>query len=46
MGKTMRQIAFLEEVVGAGIDDPYADPEATMAAYERSTRAVGLIAMR
>lgn len=46
LAKTTRQIAFLEEVVGAGIDDPYADPSATMAAYERSAHAVRLVAMR
>jgi hypothetical protein len=46
LAKTTRQIAFLEEVVGAGIDDPFADPSATMAAYERSAHAVRLVAMR
>lgn len=46
VAKTTRQLAFLEEVVAAGIDDPYADPAATMAAYERSSHEVRLVAMR
>ncbi|MCC6555806.1 MAG: hypothetical protein IT372_22825 [Polyangiaceae bacterium] len=44
--KTARQVAFLEQVVAAGIDDPRSDPTATRAAYERSTREVRLVAMR
>ena len=44
--RTARQLAFLEEVVAAGVDDPQADPRATRAAYERSTREVRLVAMR
>ena len=44
--KTTRQVAFLEEVVAAGIDDPLANPAATRAAYERSTREVQMVAMR
>jgi hypothetical protein len=46
VAKTSRQLAFLEEVVAAGIEDPQADPAATMAAYERSAREVRLVAMR
>lgn len=46
VAKSSHQLAFLEEVVAAGIDDPYSDPDATRAAYERSTRAVHLIAVR
>jgi len=46
VAKTTRQLAFLEEVVAAGIEDPYANPDATLAAYERSTREVTLVAMR
>ena len=46
VAKTTRQLAFLEEVVAAGIEDPYADPDATLAAYERSVREVRLVAMR
>jgi hypothetical protein len=44
--RAARQLAFLEEVVAAGVDDPHADPRATRAAYERSTREVRLVAMR
>lgn len=44
--KTARQVAFFEQVVAAGIDDPQAHPAATRAAYERSTHEVRLIAMR
>lgn len=44
--KTTRQVAFLTQIVAAGIDDPLADPAATRAAYERSTREVRLVAMR
>jgi hypothetical protein len=43
--KTSRQVAFFREVVGAGIEDPRADPAATMAAYERSAREVRTVAM-
>lgn len=44
--KTARQIAFFQEIVDAGIEDPSADPGATKAAYERSASAVRLVAMR
>jgi hypothetical protein len=44
--KARGQVAFLHEVVVAGIEDPMADPSALRAAYERSTRTVGLVAMR
>lgn len=43
---TSRQVAFLEQVVAAGIEDPQANPSATRAAYERSTHEVRLVAMR
>lgn len=46
LAKTSRQVAFLEQVVAAGIDDPAANPEGTRAAYERSTHEVRLVAMR
>lgn len=46
VGKTSRQVAFFEQVVAAGIDDPQADPEGTRVAYERSSHEVRLIAMR
>jgi hypothetical protein len=43
---TSRQVAFLGEVVAAGIEDPLADPRATRAAYDRSVHEVRLVAMR
>src|SRR6185503_11798145 len=46
MAKTARQVAFFEQVVAAGIDDPHTNPDATKAAYERSTHEVRLVAMR
>jgi hypothetical protein len=46
VAKTARQVAFFEQVVAAGIDDPQDDPGATVAAYERSTHEVRLVAMR
>jgi predicted Zn-dependent protease len=46
VAKTARQVAFFEQVVAAGIDDPQDDPAATRAAYERSTHEVRLVAMR
>ncbi|HRI69182.1 MAG TPA: hypothetical protein PK156_33355 [Polyangium sp.] len=44
--KARGQAAFLHEVVVAGIEDPMTDPSALRAAYERSTKKVGLVAMR
>ena len=44
--KAQGQVAFLHEVVAAGIEDPMADAAALRAAYERSTKKVGLVAMR
>lgn len=44
--KTARQVAFLEQMVAAGIDDPQQNPVATRAAYERSAHEVRLVAMR
>ncbi len=46
MATTARQVAFFEQVVAAGIDDPQANPAATRAAYERSAHEVRLVAMR
>jgi hypothetical protein len=46
LGKTSRQVAFFEQIVAAGIDDPQADPEGTRSAYERSAHEVRLVAMR
>jgi hypothetical protein len=46
VAKSTRHLAFLEEVVAAGIDDPELDRAATRAAYDRSAREVRLVAMR
>lgn len=46
VAKTTRQLAFFQEVVAAGIEDPYQNPAGTKAAYERSTREVRLVAMQ
>jgi hypothetical protein len=46
IAKTARQVAFFKQVVAAGIDDPQVDPTATLAAYERSSHEVRLVAMR
>jgi hypothetical protein len=46
LAKATRQVAFLSEIVAAGIDDPSENPEATMAAYTRSSHEVRLVAMR
>lgn len=46
LAKTARQVAFFEQVVAAGIEDPQEDPGATRAAYERSAHEVRFVAMR
>lgn len=46
VAKTARQVAFFEQVVAAGIDDPSTNPDATLAAYDRSAHEVRLVAMR
>ena len=46
VAKTTRQVAFFEQAVAAGIEDPSANPEATLAAYDRSSHEVRLVAMR
>jgi hypothetical protein len=46
VAKTARQVAFFEQVVAAGIEDPVTNPDATLAAYDRSSHEVRLIAMR
>jgi hypothetical protein len=46
IAKATHAIAFLEEVVAAGIEDPQTDPAAVRAAYERSSQHAGLVAMR
>jgi hypothetical protein len=46
VAKTMRQVAFFEQAVAAGIEDPVTNPDATLAAYDRSSHEVRLVAMR
>ena len=46
VAKSIRQLAFFTEVVAAGIEDPYENPGATKAAYEKSGREVRLVAVR
>jgi hypothetical protein len=46
IAKMTRQVVFLQALEAAGIEDPYADPNATRAAYERSARDVRSVAMR
>jgi len=46
VAKTARQVAFFEQVVAAGIDDPLDDLRGTRAAYERSAREVRIVAVR
>jgi hypothetical protein len=46
VAKTTRQVAFFEQVVAAGIEDPISNPDATLAAYDRSSHEVRLVAMR
>lgn len=46
VAKTARQVAFLGQVVAAGIEDPELDPAATRAAYDRSSREVRVVAVR
>jgi hypothetical protein len=46
VAKTTSQVAFLEQMVAAGIEDPEDNPSGTRAAYQRSTHEVGLVAMR
>lgn len=46
VAKTTRQVAFFEQVVAAGIEDPSTNPGATLAAYDRSSHEVRLVAMR
>lgn len=46
VAKTTHQVAFFQELVAAGIEDPYQNPAGTKAAYERSTREVRIVAMQ
>ena len=42
MGKSLRQVAYLEAILEAGIDDPQQDPYRTSSALLHSTREVRL----
>ncbi len=46
VAKATRQVAFFEQAVAAGIEDPVTNPDATLAAYDRSSHEVRLVAMR
>jgi hypothetical protein len=46
LASATRQVAFLEQVVADGIEDPTTAPDRVQAAYERSARTVRLVAMR
>ena len=46
MARNARQLAFLEEMSAAGIDDPAINPDGARAAYDRSARQVRFVAMR
>src|SRR5262249_39467416 len=46
MAKNARQLAFLEEMSAAGIEDPAVNPDGARAAYDRSARQVRFVAMR
>lgn len=41
-----RQLAFLEEMSAAGIEDPGQNPEGARAAFDRSSRQIRSVAMR
>lgn len=46
VARSARQLAFLEEMSSAGIEDPGANPEGARAAFDRSSREVRFVAMR
>jgi hypothetical protein len=46
MARSARQVAFLEEMNAAGIEDPAANPDGARAAYDKSSRHVRFVAMR
>jgi hypothetical protein len=46
VAKSARQLAFLENVVAAGIDDPHDNPSAVREASDKSAHEVRLVAMR
>ncbi|MFO0592099.1 MAG: hypothetical protein U0441_31440 [Polyangiaceae bacterium] len=46
LARSARQLAFLEEMSAAGIDDPALNPEGARAAYDRSAHQIHFVAMR
>lgn len=46
MARNARQLAFLEEMSAAGIEDPAQNPDGARAAFDRSARQVRFVAMR
>jgi hypothetical protein len=46
LARSVRQLAFLEEMSAAGIEDPATNPDGTRAAFDRSSREIRFVAMR
>jgi hypothetical protein len=46
VARSARQLAFLEEMQAAGIDDPGMNPDGARAAFDRSARQIRFVAMR
>lgn len=46
VARSARQLAFLEEMSAAGIEDPGQNPDGARAAFDRSSRQVRFVAMR
>lgn len=46
VARSARQLAFLEEMHAAGIEDPGQNPDGARAAFDRSSRQIRFVAMR
>jgi hypothetical protein len=46
LARSARQLAFLEEMSAAGIEDPGMNPDGARAAFDRSARQIRFVAMR
>lgn len=46
VARSARQLAFLEEMQAAGIEDPGLNPDGARAAFDRSARQIRFVAMR
>ncbi len=46
LARSARQLAFLEEMSAAGIEDPALNPDGARAAYDRSAHEIRFVAMR